>query len=413
MVFAVQQQLQSEGDLPVVAPAGRAFLDSPPDQLAETADRLARAELGARRLEVLLADYRLSGLWPVISAGKPTSLMDGAAAGSQRCFRSQRRIVELLAEGGCRWHLPMTIWGDRIGVLRVDFDPEPAEPTLRRAQLIADELALALRAADQCTDRYRRSRRQERLSMAAELQWELLPGRALTGVTYRLAGQLEPAYTIGGDHFDWSVEDRRLIVTVLNGDGWGLSAALLTSLTVNAMRNARRAGGNLVEQAELASDTVYSHHRGERHVATLLLDVDLDSGRVRAVDAGSPRALLVRGTTVRPLEFEQQMPLGMFPETRYEEQEFDLEPGDRLFVVSDGVHSAGSGASAPYGDRAMPRAMRAARLQPAGEAVGAVMREMYAHHAGSGLRDDAVIVCLDWLGPARAEPDGGRGGVCP
>ena len=224
------------------------------------------------------------------------------------------------------------------------------------------------------------------------------------------AGQLEPAYTIGGDHFDWSVEGRRLMVTVLNGDGWGLSAALLTSLTVNAMRNARRAGGNLVEQAELASDTVYSHHRGRRHVATLLLDVELDTGRVRVVDAGSPRALLVRGTTVRPLEFEQQMPLGMIPEARYEEQEFGLEPGDRLFVVSDGVYAAGPGNAAPYGDRVMPRAMRAARLQPAGEAVGAVMRQMYAYHEDTDLRDDAVVVCLDWLGPVPAGPGGGPDG---
>ena len=406
IIFAVQQQLQSEGDLPGTIAAGRAFLDSPPDQLAETADRLARADLGARRLEVLLADYRLNGLWPVLSGGRATSFVEGATAGAQRCFRSQRRIVEILAEGGCRWHLPITAWGDRIGVLRIDFDVDPAESAAGRAELIADELAVALRAADRCTDRYRRRRRQERLSMAAELQWELLPGRGLVGAAYRLAGQLEPAYTIGGDHFDWSVEGGRLIVTVLNGDGWGLSAALLTSLTVNAMRNARRAGGNLVEQAELASDTVYSHHRGQRHVATLLLDVELETGLVRVVDAGSPRALLVRGTSVRQLEFEQQMPLGMVPEARYDEQEFRLEPGDRLFVVSDGVYTAGPGETAPYGDRAMPRAMRAARLQPAAEAVGAVMRQMYAYHEDADLRDDAVVVCLDWLGPQPAGPGG-------
>jgi serine phosphatase RsbU (regulator of sigma subunit) len=57
---------------------------------------------------------------------------------------------------------------------------------------------------------------------------------------------------------------------------------------------------------------------------------------VAAVDAGSPQALLARNAEIRPIELEQQLPLGMFADTRYEAQQFRLEPGDRLLVVSDG-----------------------------------------------------------------------------
>ena len=236
--------------------------------------------------------------------------------------------------------------------------------------------------------------------MAAELQWELLPGRSVSHGAFHLAGQLEPAYTVGGDHFDWSLDDNRLTVTVLNGDGIGLAAALLTAVAVNAMRNARRSGGSLVEQAELASDTVYYQDRGHRHVATVLLELDCDTGRVRAVDAGSPQVMRVRGGTVSRVELEQQLPLGMFAETRYDLQEFDLDPGDRLFVVSDGVWGADPTGRESYGERAMARSMRATRLQPPTEAVGTVMRELQAFHADADLRDEAVVVCLDWRGPA-------------
>jgi serine phosphatase RsbU (regulator of sigma subunit) len=199
------------------------------------------------------------------------------------------------------------------------------------------------------------------------------------------------------------VDGDRLTTTVLNGSGIGLAAALLTAVTVNALRNARRSGGGLVEQAELASDTVFYQHRGRRYVATLLLELDTVTGRVRAVDAGSPHLLRLRGGTVTPIRLEQQLPLGMFAEARYDVQEFDLEPGDRLFVVSDGVWAADPGDRGAYGERAMARAMRSTRLQPPAEAVGTVMRELHAWHADTDLGDDAVVVCLDWRG------SGGRG----
>ncbi|TDC46966.1 serine/threonine-protein phosphatase [Micromonospora sp. KC207] len=374
----------------------RALREAPPDRLAEAADGAIRAALGASRTEVFVADYRISGLWPVLDPDLPDVGFLACQGVAQRCFSSQQPVLDGGEDGRCRVYLPLTVWGERLGVLLVELAAAPAASTVETVQDIAGELALALRAADRETDRYRRARRRERLSMAAEMQWDLLPGRSVTHGAFLLAGQLEPAYTVGGDHFDWSVDGDRLALTVLNGAGTGLSASLLTAVAVNAMRNARRSGGGLVEQAELASDTVFFQHRGERHVATLLLELDTTDGRVRAVDAGSPHVLRLRGGSVERVPLEQQLPLGMFAEARYEIQEFTIEPGDRLFVVSDGVYAAAPGGGEPYGERAMARSMRATRLQPATEAVGTVMRGLQSYHADADLRDDAVVVCLDW-----------------
>jgi serine phosphatase RsbU (regulator of sigma subunit) len=384
-------------DAPVSVAA--ALREAAPDQLVEVVDEFLRTRLGARRGDVLLADYRIAGLWSVLHPGHPSQGSLAERGVAAQCFASQQVLVDDLAEDrGVRVHLPLTVWGERLGVLLVDLAGPPTQEFLRHGCTVAEELAVALRAADRDTDRYRRARRRERLTMAAEMQWDLIPGRGLAHDAYLLAGQLEPAYTVGGDHFDWALDDDRLTVTVLNGGGTGLPASLLTALTVNAMRNARRSGGSLVEQAELASDTIFGEHRGDRHVATLLLEFDVRTGRVCAVDAGSPRAVRIRGGDIAQLELDQQLPLGMFNDTRYEPQEFTLEPGDRLFVVSDGVYAASPSGRQPYGERAMFRAMRATRLQPAPEAVGTVMRELHAYHEESDLDDDAVIVCLDWRG---------------
>jgi serine phosphatase RsbU (regulator of sigma subunit) len=371
---------------------------APPDRLPEVVVGHLRAHHAAGRVEVLLADLTMTTLWPVVD---PDAALSGPL--EQRCFGSQQPLVEAGPGGPTRLMLPLTVWGDRLGVLWVET-PEPADRQLiQELTGIADELAMALCTADHVTDRYRRACRRQRLTMAAELQWDLLPGHSLSGGNFRLAAALEPAYAVHGDHYDWSVIGDRLTLTVLNGHGDGIEAALLTVVAVNAMRNARRAGANIVEQAELASDAIYSRHGGASHVSTLLLEIDLAGGAVDAVDAGSPRAMVANNGEIRPVTLEQQLPLGMFGDGRYETQKFQLEPGGRLLVVSDGVHAAAPAGRPAYGTSALPAALRRTRLQPPTEAVGTVVRALREYHAGTDLEDDAVIVCLDWFRQDHAE----------
>jgi serine phosphatase RsbU (regulator of sigma subunit) len=386
------------------SPVGALLRSAPPDQLAEVLAEHLRRHHGAGRVEVLLADHTLTGLWPVID---DTARVDNAHA--TRCFGSQRSVVDSGPGRVTRTYLPLSVWGDRLGVLVVETPPDAAEPagaadSTDSLASAAQELALALRAADRHTDRYRRVRRRQRLTMAAELQWDLLPGYSLGDDRFLIAGRLEPAYAVCGDHFDWSLDGDRLTVTVLDGHGDGLDASVLTGVAVTAMRNARRSGADIVEQAELASDAVFARYGGARHLATLLLEIDLVSGQVDAVDAGSPRAIIAGEGDTRVVALEQQLPVGMFGDTRYEIQRFRLSPGDRLLVVSDGVHAAIPGGRAPYGESALLTALRRTRLQPATEAVGTVMRGLREYHAGADPSDDAVTVCLDWRrGPKTAE----------
>jgi serine phosphatase RsbU (regulator of sigma subunit) len=371
-------------------PVGAQLRAAPPDRLPEVVAEHLRRHYAARRVEVLLGDMTLTGLWPVLETDGPVGNTLAV-----RCFGSQRPLVDIAADAN-RAYLPLSAWGERLGVLVVETSLPSGTGLVEDLTVVADEFAIALRAAHLATDRYRRVIRRERLTMAAELQWELLPGRSLGDDRFLVAGQLEPAYAVYGDHFDWTLSGNRLTLTVLNGAGDGLDAALLTAVAVNAMRNARRSGANIVEQAELASDAIHSRYGGARHAATLLLEIDLVGGHVEAVDAGSPRAVVAREREIHAVTLEQQLPLGMFSETRYEIQRFLLQPADRLLVVSDGVHAATPGGRAPYGESALLTALRRTRLQPATEAVGTVMRGLRDYHAGVDPDDDAVTVCLDW-----------------
>jgi serine phosphatase RsbU (regulator of sigma subunit) len=363
----------------------RALVDAAADQVVERLAEAVAKEYGSTELDVLLVDYRLAALIPLL-AGPPVTRPGDPA---WRSFDHQSEV-----SAGQAVYLPVTARGERIGVLRVS--PAPAD-TAELAEL-AELLAHELQSAAAGTDRYTVAARTQRLTLAAEMQWELLPGRSRIRPSFSLAGQLEPAYAVRGDTFDWAEADGRLYLTVLNGMGEGMNAAMLSSLATHALRNARRAGLPLADQASLADQAVFAQHRGASYVAALLLELDTATGEVQAVDAGSPRLLVLRGGEMHRQELEAQFPLGMFESSEYTPQRFDLQTGDRLFVIGDGVFEA-AGAGAKYGDTALDRFVRRTTSLAPLQAVRSLLGDLHAFLGDAELDDDAVAVCVDWTGP--------------
>ncbi len=372
-----------------VAAVARALTGAPADAVLESLTVALAKTHDIDDVELFLVDYRLAALLPL--SGGPAVTRPGDPV--WQSFDHQGEVAD-----GRASHLPVTARGERIGVLRCS--PVSADPE-RRAELaeIATLLAHELQSAAAGTDRYMIATRTRRLTLAAEMQWELLPGRSRIRPAFSLAGQLEPAYAVRGDSFDWAEYDGRVYVSALNGMGEGVTAALLTSLTTQALRNARRAGLSLADQAALADQAVFAQYQGATYVSALLLELDIATGAMTAVDAGSPHLLVLRAGEVRRQPLEEQFPLGMFDGSQYSPQRFQLEPGDRLMVVSDGVSDARSAAGS-YGDVALERFVRRTGSMAPLQAVRSLLGDLRAYAGDADLDDDAVVVCLDWSGAA-------------
>jgi serine phosphatase RsbU (regulator of sigma subunit) len=408
------------------AEAVRALRDAAPAALGEVMSEVAGRLFGAAAARVLLVDYRISVLLPVPAESSPAANaspavktfqsvepaglvessqlvaatvrplpVDGSAAG--RVFCGQQSMLTA-TDGGWRMLVPVTARGHRWGVLEVDFAQRPDQALCAELVELAEALAHELVVASLATDTYRRARRMGRLTLAAEMQWDLLPGREMGTDRYALAGQLEPAYAVCGDTFDWSADPEGLSVAVINGRSEGLPAAMLTAFAVSALRNGRRCGVDLAEQAALASDMVYLQHGGHRQVEALLAcyrpGCRSGEGQLRVVNAGAPLILRLRGGQVEPIEVSAQPPLGIEADATYRVDSVPVAAGDRLVLLSDGVHEALDAATVAYSATALGRLLRRTRLQPPGEVVRSVIRDVLAHHGGT-LDDDGVAVCLD------------------
>ncbi|MEU8914380.1 PP2C family protein-serine/threonine phosphatase [Streptomyces libani] len=384
----------------------RALQASAPHALVDTLREVLAEGYGALSVELLLADYGATALAPFGAAGTAAAPIPVANSAEGRAFGSQQPRQRSRHGDVVEHHLPVTVRGERTGILTVRLPversvPEAVDGLAQAAGLLGHELVVAERD----TDVYQRARRISRLTLAAEMQWQLLPARACSADEYAIGAHLEPAYDTHGDNYDWASDADELTLAVTDGMGTGVDASMLTHLAVNALRNARRAGISIEDQAALADQALYAQYRGAAYVSTLLLCFDLATGRVQAVDAGSPQLWRLRGRTIERIELEPQMPLGMFEETHYKAQEFEVLPGDRLLIVSDGVYAAHSPQGEAYAERALARTLHAGRLLPAADVPRAVLRDLAAYRDAESL-DDSLVLCVDWFGRQGDRPAG-------
>ena len=208
-------------------------------------------------------------------------------------------------------------WADgesALGVLELVLGPRPDEALVAKVASAAHALAYVLIASRRHTDLFESVQRSTPFSLAAEIQRRLLPS-AFTCKTeqFTLAGWLEPASHVGGDTFDYSVDHDVLHASLTDAMGHGVQAALLATLALGSLRNSRRTGRGMVEQARQANDDMTSHADGDQFVTGLLLQADLRSGRVMAVNAGHPRPYRLRDGQVECLERDADLPFGISP----------------------------------------------------------------------------------------------------
>ncbi|MFH8293738.1 PP2C family protein-serine/threonine phosphatase [Streptomyces sp. NPDC018059] len=378
----------------------RALRTSAPHALLDAVQDTLTVHYTARKVDLLMADYAMTILQPVNALPHTAAPVPIHTSAPGRAFGAQEPYVEAGGRGGlCTAHLPVSVRGDRIGILSVCLPADACDPaTLRELADVAEVLGHEIVVAERDTDLYLQARRADRLTLAAEMQWQLLPGRSCSRPEYDIGAQLEPAYAIHGDNFDWSASADHLTLTVTNGMGEGIEAALLTNLAVNALRNARRAGLSLSDQACLADQAVYGHYQGAVHLSMLLLRFDLATGETEIIDAGSPKMWRMRNGRAEPVALDAQLPLGMSEDTPYTTEHFQVSPGDRLLFVSDGVYDVASPTGERYSERALTRAMTNSRLLPPSQVPRAVLHELSGHRGPIAADDDALIVCLDWRG---------------
>ena len=367
-----------------------------PEDLAATVAAHAQM-LGAGDTVLYLSDYEQTTLLPLAGAGVPERQelpIEGTLAG--RAFR-RVEVVGNAVEHGHRMWVPLLDGVERLGVAELLLPRPPEGNQQEELRAFLTLVAELIVTKDAYSDVFARLRRRKTLSLAAEMQWELLP--PLTSGTQRvvITGGLEPAYEIGGDSFDYAINGSMVGLLVIDAVGHGLPAAVLASVAIGAYRHARRNRLDLPDLAAEINTAIASQLGASRFATAVLARLDVDRGCLRWINAGHPEPLIVRGSSlVQPPHCPPSRPLGLQDrkpvccETR-------LEPGDRLVLYTDGITEARSPIGDFFGEQRLADFISAAVAagDPVPETVRRLMRHVL-HHQADQLQDDASIVVLEW-----------------
>ena len=371
--------------------------EMPPDLIAPlVAEEVAR--VGGQEVSILLQDYEQVLLVPLpgrrLEVGSPEAVEDSPAG---EAFLG-RRTVEVPQDGRVRMYLPLLDGSDQIGAMAVTLesvDDDDRRLLRRLAGLVADMTV----TKDAYTDLFFQARRRSPMSVAAEIQWSLLPPLSMAVPQVEVAGILEPAYDVAGDSFDYALNGDILHVAMIDAMGHGLDAATMATVAIGAYRHARRADTNL-SQVYAFMDRAINEQFGQDHFVTAqMMTLDITTGRLQWVNAGHPAPFLIRDrAVVDRLESPTTLPVGFGGEEPVVSERM-LQPGDRLLCFTDGLIEEHQVGGEQFGEEQLVQwTNRILRDRTQVRAVVRALSHVLKHERGGSTTDDATIFLIEWRG---------------
>jgi len=288
---------------------------------------------------------------------------------------------------------------DTVGLLYMDSRSRAdlSAGTRELLQTLALEASTIIENARLLEEEREKQRMEEELNVARQIQLGLLPGELPSEGWFRASGISIPSREVGGDYFDVRPAGQdRWIAVVADVSGKGVSAALLAALLQGAfLLGADRAIG-MEQMMSRVNSFLNDRARGEKYATVFYSSLGHD-GKLRWVNTGHPRPILVaRDGSMRQLA-STGLPLGMLDVANYEAREMQLAAGDRIVIFSDGLSEAENAEGEFFGTRELSKTLQAnAHLDCAG-LRNALQRAVESFADTSVPADDITIVVAEYV----------------
>lgn len=233
------------------------------------------------------------------------------------------------------------------------------------------------------------------LELAREIQQSLLPARRLELGPYRVRATFQPATEVGGDYFDvFSLADERLVVTVGDVAGHGLSTGLLMASlksSVAALVHEKYAGTELIDKT---NRLLMEHGQARTMVTMVIVDVDPVRGRLHLANAGHPPPFLIGGDNGPRELLAGALPMGNRL-CRPAATECEFPNGARLLLYSDGLVEATAADGEPFGYDRLFRLLEENSALDGEALIARVLEALAGYTAGEALADDLTLLVIE------------------
>jgi len=241
------------------------------------------------------------------------------------------------------------------------------------------------------------------LNVATQIQADMLP-RIFPPFPERkefdIYATMTPAKEVGGDFYDFfMVDDDHLALVIADVSGKGVPAALFMVIAKTLIKNRAQLGGSPSEVLSYANDQLCAGNEAQLFVTVWMAIIEISTGKGIAANAGHENPVLKRvGEEYEPVVYPHSVAVAIMEGLPFEQHEFELHPGDILFVHTDGVTEATDAENELYGPERLVEALNSRIEEDPQKILSNVKADIDAFVKEAPQFDDITMLALCWHG---------------
>ena len=212
-----------------------------------------------------------------------------------------------------------------------------------------------------------------------------------------LSARLMPAKEVGGDLYDFFIENEKLYFIIGDVSGKGVPASLVMAVTCRLFRSMASHLDKPEAIINSLNNSLSDGNESNMFCTAFLGILDLKTGQLNYCNAGHNAPLIVDGKgNVNLIDVVPNLPLGLFDGFPYEGQEMHLDREMMLYLFTDGVSEAENNDKELFGDERVVSLLKLkASLDPS-EIIDATFNEVKEHADGAEQSDDITVMCIKY-----------------
>ena len=226
------------------------------------------------------------------------------------------------------------------------------------------------------------------------------------GQPFEIYGFMNPARKVGGDFYDFfDMDDDNIAFLIGDVSGKGIPATLFMVKTMYSIRNHSKFTSKPNEIYESANNSISQRNDENLFVTSLFGKLNLRNGKLTFVNAGHNYPLIrnnASGDDFDYLSIQPNFVLGVMEDMAYEEQELMLNPGDIVFLYTDGITEANNDYHGFYGEERLKETINKYKDESLESIVEKVKADIYDFCASEDQFDDMTMLIIRFGGENNA-----------
>jgi serine phosphatase RsbU (regulator of sigma subunit) len=218
---------------------------------------------------------------------------------------------------------------------------------------------------------------------------------------FDLFASMTPAKEVGGDFYDYYMpDDDHLVITIADVSGKGIPAALFMMVTKTLFKNRGLTDfDNCASILESVNDQICGNNEVNMFITLWIGILTISTGELKFANAGHEYPAIKRaGGKFELLKDHHSPPIGCMEGIPYKEQNIQLNPGDVIYIYTDGVTEATDNKQELFGEKRLLEALNLPGGEKMADLDKNVRESIIRFIAGNPQFDDITMLAMKYNG---------------